>query len=66
MAIDTRQKRMSMMSFVSGRGEVPLFEADSAVDLDDRVHLLGGYSGIVYQTYTMIAVVGIYIGKQPP
>lgn len=49
MAIDTRQKRFSVMTMVSrvlqGPG-MPLFEADGAVDLDDRQHLLGLYSGI--------------------
>lgn len=47
MAVDTREKRMSMMNFVSGPGVhvLPLFEADGAVDLDDRQHLLDLYSG---------------------
>ena len=49
MAVDTRQKRMSIMGMRSHalRGTtVPLFEADGTVDLDDRQHLLGLYSGI--------------------
>lgn len=46
MAVDTRQKRMSMISFGDGVINHVLFEADGAVDADDRVHLLGLYSGI--------------------
>ena len=50
MAVDTRQGRFSVMTLVSraiqGPG-MPLFEADGTVDLDDRQHLLGLYSGIV-------------------
>ncbi len=48
MAVDTRQKRFSMMSFGSAVHFVPLFEADSSVDLDDRQHLLNCYSGISF------------------
>lgn len=44
MAVDTRQKRFSMINF--GEGDLCLFEADAAVDADDRAHLLGLYSGI--------------------
>jgi len=43
MAIDTRQKRFSMMSFGSPIHFMPLFEADGSVDLDDRLHLLNLY-----------------------
>lgn len=45
MAIDTRQKRFSM---VNAFNPVPLalFESDGAVDADDRAHLLNLYSGI--------------------
>lgn len=46
MAVDTRQKRMSMISFGDGVITHVLFEADGAVDADDRAHLLGLYSGI--------------------
>jgi hypothetical protein len=45
MAIDTRQKRFSMLNFSWVPG-VSLFEADGAVDADDRLHLLHLYSGI--------------------
>ncbi len=46
MAVDTRQKRMSMISFGDGVINHVLFEADSTIDADDRAHLLGLYSGI--------------------
>ena len=48
MAVDTREKRFSMMNFVSGSAIhlVTLFEADGGVNLDDRQHLLDLYSGI--------------------
>ena len=45
MAIDTRQKRFSMLNF-SWVPPVALFEADGTVDADDRAHLLNLYSGI--------------------
>ena len=38
---------MTMVSALQGPG-LPLFEADGAVDLDDRQHLLGFYSGIAF------------------
>jgi len=44
MAIDTREKRMSMINF--GEIDLTLFESDGAIDADDRAHLLGLYSGI--------------------
>jgi len=45
MAVDTAQKRFSMMSL--GQTIAPiLFEQDGAVDADDRSHLLYLYSGI--------------------
>jgi len=46
MAVDTPQKRMSMLEFGDGQIWHTLFEADGAVDADDRAHLLGLYSGI--------------------
>ena len=47
MAVDTRQKRMSMVSFGDGVVNHVLFEADAGgVKADDRLHLLGLYSGI--------------------
>ncbi len=51
MAVDTAQKRFSMLNF----GWVPgvmLFEADGAVDADDRSHLLHLYSGITLDAGT--------------
>lgn len=47
MAVDTKQKRFSMMSMGEG-SECTLFEADGTVDLDDKQHLLGCYSGIAF------------------
>ena len=45
MSIDTRQKRMNMLSVASPFGWSPHFEADGTVDADDRGHLLHVYSG---------------------
>lgn len=45
MAIDTREKRMSMMNFGDGNNWHTLFEADSVIDQDDRLHLLDLYAG---------------------
>lgn len=45
MAVDTREKRFSVMNMGL---PIPfnLFEADGSVDSDDRAHLLDLYSGI--------------------
>lgn len=48
MAIDTREKRFSMLNFGDGNHIHATFEADGAVDLDDRQHLLDCYSGIAF------------------
>jgi hypothetical protein len=51
MAIDTRAKRFSMMTFAMHASQgttMPLFEADGAVDQDDRQHLLGMYGGVAW------------------
>ncbi len=46
MAVDTLEKRFSMLNF-GGTGTIHLlFEDDGAVDADDRAHLLDLYSGI--------------------
>lgn len=45
MAVDTAQKRFSMLNFSWVPGPI-LFETDGSVDTDDRVHLLHLYSGI--------------------
>jgi len=49
MAIDTREKRFSMMAMASGLdgcGIHTLPEADGSIDADDRQHLFDIYSGI--------------------
>lgn len=48
MAIDTREKRFSMLNFGDGGHVHATFEADGTVDLDDRQHLLDCYSGIAF------------------
>lgn len=51
MAVDTREKRFSMLAMGSGLdgcGIHTLFEADGTVDNDDRQHLLDCYSGIAF------------------
>lgn len=50
MAIDTAEKRYSMIAF--GDGSAPLFEPDSTVDADDMYHLIGLYSGITLDNPT--------------
>ena len=45
MAIDTKAKRMSMLSFASPLAWGHHFEVDGAVDADDRAHLLHIYGG---------------------
>ena len=47
---DTREKRMSMMTFVSQISFMPMFEANAgaALNLDDRQHMLNCYSGIAF------------------
>ena len=48
MAVDTREKRFSMLNFGDGSHIHATFEADGSVDLDDRQHLLDCYSGIAF------------------
>jgi len=48
MAVDTKEKRFSMINFGDGTTIHLLFEADGTVDLDDRQHLLDCYSGIAF------------------
>jgi hypothetical protein len=48
MAVDTREKRFSMMNFGLGIHLDNMFEADGTVDADDRQHLLDCYSGIAF------------------
>ena len=45
---DTAEKRYSMMNFGAVGTPITLFQADGAVDLDDRQHLLDCYSGIAF------------------
>lgn len=65
MAVDTAQKRYSMIAF--GDDNQMLFEVDAAVDLDDRQHLLGCYSGIAFDSPAVGGSTGsaasfVYIG----
>ena len=46
MAINTKEKRFSMLSTASPLAWQLLFEADGTVDADDRLHLLHLYSGV--------------------
>jgi len=46
MAIDTKAKRMAMLSFASPLAWQHHFEVDGAIDADDRVHLLHLYGGL--------------------
>ena len=48
MAIDTAEKRFSMLNFGDGTHIHMTFQIDGAVDLDDRQHLLDMYSGIAF------------------
>jgi len=45
MAIDTKAKRMSMLSVCNPIGWSALFEVDGAIDADDRAVLLHIYAG---------------------
>ena len=47
MAIDSAEKRYSMMNMFTGFGlHLPMFEVDGSVDADDQYHMLDIYSGI--------------------
>lgn len=48
MAINTAEKRFSMMSFGDGSNLPLLFQKDGTVDRDDKQHLLGCYSGLSF------------------
>lgn len=54
MAIDTAEKRFSMTAFGDADGAI-MFEVDGSVDLDDRQHLLGCYSGIAFNSVAIVA-----------
>jgi len=47
MAIDTKAKRMSMLSFASPLAWQHHYEVDGAVDADDRFQLLHLYGGVL-------------------
>ena len=47
MAVDTAEKRFSMIEFGDGSMGM-MFQVDGAVDLDERQHLLGCYAGIAF------------------
>ncbi len=48
MAVDSREKRFSMLNFGDGTHIHATFEADGTIDLDARQHLLDCYSGIAF------------------
>ena len=48
MAVDTAEKRFSMMNFGDGTTIHLLPEPDGSIDLDDRQHLLDCYSGVAF------------------
>lgn len=61
MAVDTREKRFSMLNFGDGTHLHATFEADGTVDLDDRQHLLDCYSGIDFSSGEVLtADTGVY------
>jgi len=45
MSIDTKAKRMSMLTFASPIAWQHHFEVDGSIDADDRAHLLHLYGG---------------------
>ena len=45
MALDTKAKRMSMLSFANPLAWQHHYEVDGSVDADDRAHLLHLYGG---------------------
>ncbi len=60
MAVDTRQKRMSMLNFGDGTNLHVLWEPDGTVDADDRLHLLDLYSGIAASGIIYAVARGIF------
>ena len=59
MAIDTREKRFSMINFGTSI-PIALFTPDGAVDADDRAHLLNLYSGITLDAPPVVGVYPVY------
>ena len=60
MAVDTREKRFSMMN-LGTVGQMPGFTPDSSVDADDRAHLLDLYNGIALSA--PVSVVTVYVDE---
>jgi len=59
MAIDTREKRMSMLNMGDGAVLHTLPEADAGgIEADDRAHLLDLYSGLGAEDTGITALVG--------
>ena len=48
MAVDTKDKRLSMLSFGDGTGIRLLPDPDMSIDLNDQQHLLDCYGGIAF------------------
>ena len=57
MALDTRQKRFSMLALASGADGCSLhslFEADGTIAADDRARMLDLYSGIALSPINVV------------
>ena len=59
MAIDTKAKRMSMLSVCIPIPWAHLFEVDGSVDADDRATLLHLYGGIPLDAITVVDTPGV-------
>jgi hypothetical protein len=64
VAIDTREKRASVLGYV-GRTVVAPPLPDAAIDTSDRPHLLGLYSGLTYSTAGLTAIVAMPRARVP-
>lgn len=51
MAVDTKEKRLSMMTFGAGAIAHTLPEPDSSIDAADKAHLLGLYGGLAVSSF---------------
>ena len=60
MAVDTAEKRFSMLNFGDGTTIHLLPEPDGAIDLDDRQHLLDCYSGIAFGAPVVVTGGGFF------
>ena len=58
MAVDTAEKRFSMLNFGDGTTIHLLPEPDGTVDLDDRQHFLDCYSGIAFAAPGLVVAKG--------